>query len=98
MGFFFFSGTGSTGVVIPILASLSTEFDASNTVHPMIGISIGPTLSTGGGFSTARFTVLVNPGMRFDLGSATELNAQVRFGAVGSAFVVLPQLGISFAI
>ena len=98
VGFFFSSGTGSTAAIIPILASLSTEFDLSTTVHPMLGISLGPTLSTGGGFSTARFTALFNPGVRFEIGGSTELNAQVRFGAVGSVFVVLPQLGVSFAI
>lgn len=97
-GLFFFSGTGGSAVVIPILASISTEFAGSDKIHPMIGISLGPTLSTGSGFSTARLTFLINPGIRMDIGGATELNAQVRFGAMGSAFVVLPQFGISFAI
>jgi len=97
-GLFFFSSAGTSGAVVPILATLSTEFGATRNVHPVVGISAGPTLATGGGFSTARFTLLVNPGIYVDLNRSMALNLLVRLGVMGSTFVALPQVGLIFAI
>lgn len=93
-GLFFFSG----GAVIPILGTLSTEFTASRDIHPVVGVSVGPSLATGGGYSTARFTLLFNPGIYVDLSRNMALNVLARFGVIGSTFVALPQLGLIFAI
>jgi len=96
-GVFIFSGAGS-GAIIPLLGTFSTQFSLTNRVHPVIGISAGPALATGGGYSTARFAFLLDPGFIVDLQKNMALNVLVRFGAVGSSFVVLPQAGLLFAI
>lgn len=97
-GTFIFSGPGSAGAIIPLLGTFSTQFDLTNRIHPVAGISAGPALATGGGYSSARFAVLLDPGFIVDLQRNMALTALVRFGAIGSTFVVLPQVGLLFAI
>lgn len=95
-GLYFYSGVESAAV-IPILGTLFTRFTANPNIHPTLGVSAGPALTTGAGFSTARFMLLFNPGIEFDLGGA-ELAALARFGVLGSTFIAAPQLGIIFPI
>lgn len=97
MGMFIYSETGASAAVIPVLGTIFTEFEASRTIHPTLGVSAGPAFSTGAGLSAARFSLLFDPGIHFALGGA-DLLAQVRFGVLGSTFVALPQLGFAFSI
>ncbi len=98
VGLFFFSNYYSSGVVVPILANLTTVFSATRQIRPQIGVSAGPVISTGDGYSTARFGLFLNPGATFDLSRDISMNVLARFGIIGSNFVALPELGLSFAI
>ncbi len=93
----FLQTSGGTNLIIPVLANYTMEFDTTPTFHPTIGASVGVSFLTGGG-STASFTFLANPGARFDIGQNSELDVKFRLGVISSTFVVIPQVGLAFAI
>lgn len=97
-GLFFNSGPGYTNTVVPILGTIFAKFHASRRVHPMFGVSAGPSIASGFGRTNVSFGLLMNPGVRFSLGRTTELVTQVRLGVLDAAFVVLPQVALSFPI
>lgn len=96
-GVYFYHSTGNSAAVMPIMGTVFTVFSASSTVHPTIGMSAGPALTTGAGFDTARFMLLFDPGVNLALGGM-DLVAQMRFGVLGSTFIAAPQLGLSIPI
>lgn len=98
VGLFFFSNYAASGAVIPILGNLTTVFNSNRRIRPLLGASVGPVISTGSGYSTARFALLINPGVNFDLSREFSMNVLARFGVIGSTFVALPEVGLSFAI
>jgi hypothetical protein len=83
--------------LIPILGSLYYQFEPYSSVHPLLGVLVGPTISTGGGYSDVNFEALVRPGLNIALGS-TSLNMEARFGVIGPNFVFAPQIGATFAM
>lgn len=93
----FLQTSGSTALLIPVLADFMWEFDASPTFHPTLGVSTGVTFFTSGG-STANFTFFGNPGARIDIGNQSELDIKFRLGVINSSFVVIPQVGLAMAI
>lgn len=98
LGVFLDASSPSSAAIIPILGTVLTEIRASEGVFPRLGVSAGPTLATGGGYSTARFALLLDPAIRFDLGSRVDLIAQASFGVIGGAFLAIPRLGIVLPI
>jgi hypothetical protein len=93
----FLQTSGSTSLLIPVLATFGTEFDVSPTFHPTLGLGTGVTFGTATG-SGVQFTFLVTPGARFDINSSNELNVGVRLGSMGGTFIVIPQVGLSFGV
>lgn len=98
LGMFIYSNDFSSGVVLPIMGSFSTEFLTNTDVHPTLGVSVGPVISSGSSYTTARLAMLFNPGVHIHLDSTMDLNILARLGVIGSPFVALPQIGILFAI
>lgn len=98
IGTFIYSNDFSSGVVVPILGSFSTDFATDTIVHPTLGVSAGPALASGSNYSTARFALLFNPGVHIHIDPTMDLSVLARLGVIGSTFVALPQVGIMFAI
>lgn len=96
-GLYFYSGAGESAVVFPILGTIYTQFTANASIHPTLGMSAGPAITTGAGFNTARFMLLFNPGINFALGGM-DLALLARFGVLGSSFIVAPQMGLVLPI
>jgi hypothetical protein len=97
LGFFMAMGTPSYDV-LPLLGGLYYQFEPTAVVHPLLGVMAGPVITTGGGYSALRLGALVRPGVNFELGKSVVINAEPRFGVVGSTFVFVPEIGAIFAM
>jgi hypothetical protein len=97
-GFFLLSTTNNSAAVLPILGTIYTPFEVAQRVSLRMGISAGPVLATGGGYATARFAFLFDPTVLIAVADSVAFNAQVRFGVIGSDFVAIPEVGLTFSL
>lgn len=93
----FFETNGQFTALFALLPSLFTTLDASETVHPLLGVSVGTVISTGSE-SDVRLAALFKPGVRFDLSDSISLNFQSTFGLLGTNFAFIPTLATVFSI
>lgn len=104
--------TASASVLsVPILATAIYRMDASPTIHPYVGLSLGVSVTHGRlsanayGYGEASasatklfFEGLVRPGVEIDLTPSIAFYAEPKFGLLRDSFVFLPHAGLMFSI
>lgn len=84
---------------MPLLLSAVYRFELPRvpSLHPYAGAAIGPYLIlTQGTAVTVEF--VVRPGISWSFAKKMDLHGEMRFGVMGSSFVVQPTAGITFVM
>lgn len=82
---------------LPILPSIYYKFPNQSQVTPIIGMSAGLVITVGT-VNTANFGFFFKPGIEMKWNSSSNLFVEMRLGAIGSAFVFNPVVGLSFPL
>lgn len=94
---FFFKNDPFIGE-LPILGTLYYEFVTGGATRPVLGVSAGPVFGVGNNPESARFGMLLKPGVNIRMADTVGLTLESRIGVFGSQFVYLPQISASFAL
>lgn len=98
--------TGATAVQLLPTAIYRFDIDSAPAIHPYFGLSFGPNIYTNSfttnGKSSSNTTLyietLVRPGIFMPLTSGLALNMEAKFGLLGTAFIFLPNVQVTFTL
>ncbi len=102
-GFYHWSSGGVSISSIPILPTLYYRVRISGSnVTPYFGASVGISVTIGslafyGSASEIDFMGLARPGIEFELDRQTSFYVEPKLGIIGSTFVFLPNVGVTFS-
>lgn len=87
---------GFTPITMPILGTVVYQFAADGSVHPYIGLSIGPSISISNASTT--FGMLLRPGLSFAINNSMDFALEGRFGAFDGIFFINPLANLAFKL
>lgn len=91
---YFYSTYFDTHFAIATLLGMDYRFALPRTkIRPLFGVNFGPVFGR-----RVTFAMLFRPGVDFPISRDIELNFEMRFGVIASAFVFLPQFGVRFVL
>ena len=95
---FFVSNQQASAVVLGTLPTVFFEWHATDSIHPLLGIEIGPVFGVGDAAKALELAFLLKTGVNVDVTPLLAFNLELRMGVVGSLPSVIPHLGATFAL
>ncbi len=95
---FFFNNEPNFNGVLPVLGTMYYEFPTGAATRPMLGVSGGPVFGIGENQESARFGMLLKPGLNIRMADTVGITIESRIGVFGSTFVYLPQVSAHFML
>lgn len=95
---FFFTNDPKFNGVLPVMGTMFYEFPTGAATRPFLGVSAGPVFGVGENQTSARFGMLLKPGLNIKMAPTVGLTIESRIGVFGSQFVYLPQVAAHFTL
>lgn len=93
---FFFNNEPKFNGELPVLGTMYYEFQTGGSIRPVLGVSGGPVFGVGDNAESARFGMLMKPGVNIRMAETVGVSIESRIGVFGSTFVYLPQVAAHF--
>ena len=95
---FFFDNDPKFNGVLPVLGTMYYEFPTGAAVRPVLGVCAGPAFGLGDNQHSARFAMLIKPGLNIHMAETVGLTIESKVGNIGSTFIYMPQIAANFTL